>query len=142
MDFKKNPKTNFKSVDKLSEKKAGEQTHALRDAIDHHDYLYYLKNQPQMSDAAYDKLFKRLQELEQAFPKFQSKNSPTKRVGSKPADKLKKLKHTQPMLSLNAALDEKEIKNLADFVTRNSNGQKIEYILEPIDLSKDKGTSL
>lgn len=131
MDFKKNPKTNFKGVDKLSEDKAGEQTQALRDAIDHHDYLYYVKNQPQISDAAYDKLFKRLQELEEFFPKFQSKNSPTKRVGTKLADKLKKLKHTQPMLSLNAALDEKRIKSFADFVARNSNSQKIEYIVEP-----------
>ena len=131
MDFKRNPKTNFNSIDKLSERQAAEQIQALSEAIDYHDYLYYVKNNPRISDAAYDKLFKRLQELEKAFPKFRSPNSPTKRVGAKPLDKLKKIKHTQPMLSLNAALEEKEIKNFDDFVRRNSDSQKVEYTLEP-----------
>lgn len=130
MDYRKNPKTTFKSVDKLTEKQAAEQIHDLSEAIDYHDYQYYIKNQPKISDTAYDKLFRRLQELEQAFPKLQSPNSPTKRVGSPPADKLKKVNHTRPMLSLNAALEEKEVKNFDDFIRRSSNG-KVEYVLEP-----------
>jgi DNA ligase (NAD+) len=131
VNFKRNPKTKFKSVDKLSEKQAAEQIDALREAIDYHDYLYYVKNKPRISDAEYDKLFKRLQELEEAFPMFQSPNSPTKRVGGKPVDKLKKVKHTRPMLSINAALEEKEIKNFVDYVSRNRDAIKVEYALEP-----------
>jgi DNA ligase (NAD+) len=131
MDFKKNPKTKFESIDKLSENQAPEQIQALREAIDYHDYLYYVKNEPQISDAVYDKLFHRLEELEKAFPRFSAPNSPTKRVGAEPVDKLRKVRHTQPMLSLNAALEEKEIENFEDFVSRNSNGQKVEFSLEP-----------
>ncbi len=131
MDFKKNPKTKFKSPEKLTKKQVSEQIKTLREAIDYHDYLYYVKNKPKISDATYDKLFQRLHELEEAFPKLQSPNSPTHRVGAKPMDKLKKINHTRPMLSLNAALEERKVKNFADFIRRKVNGKKNEYILEP-----------
>ena len=72
MDFKKNPKTKFKDVEKLSEEEARREIEALREGIEYHNYLYYVKNRPQISDAVYDKLFKRLHELEEAFPTLQS----------------------------------------------------------------------
>lgn len=131
MDFKKNPKTKFKNVDKLSEEQAQKQIKALRQAIEYHDYLYYIKNKPQISDSVYDKLFARLQELEKAFPRFQSENSPTKRVGAEPLDELKKVKHTKPMLSLNASLEEEDVKNFNDYISRNVSKKKTEYTLEP-----------
>jgi DNA ligase (NAD+) len=130
MDFKKNPKTNFKDIDKLSETEAGEEIEALRTGIDYHDYLYYVKNEPKISDAVYDKLFDRLQKLEEKFPKFQSTSSPTRRVGSEPVDKLKRVAHAAPMLSLNAVLDEAEAENFDDFVRRNLQ-DNVEYVLEP-----------
>jgi DNA ligase (NAD+) len=131
MDFKKNPKADFKPVDKLSKEEARKEIEALREGIEFHDYLYYVKNRPEISDALYDKLFHRLQELEEAFPELQSPASPTQRVGGAPVDKLKKKEHAAPMLSLNAALEEKEVKGFDEFVHRNLKSGKITYILEP-----------
>jgi DNA ligase (NAD+) len=130
MDFKKSPKTDFKDIGKLSEEDAKAEIEALREGIDYHDYHYYVKNDPQISDAVYDKLFDRLQKLEEKFPKFQSNSSPTRRVGSEPVDKLKRVAHAAPMLSLNAVLDEAEAENFDDFVRRNLQ-DNVEYVLEP-----------
>jgi DNA ligase (NAD+) len=130
MDFKKNPKTNFKDIDTLSEQNAKKEIEALREGIDYHDDFYYLKNDPKISDAVYDKLFDRLQKLEEKFPKLQSKTSPTRRVGTEPVDKLKRVAHAAPMLSLNAVLAEAEAEDFDDFVRRNLK-DNIEYVLEP-----------
>jgi len=131
MDFKKNPSTDFKSVDELDKEEAAEQVEALREGIDYHDYRYYVKNDPVISDAVYDKLFKRLQELEEAFPDLQSENSPTRRVGAEPVDELEKIEHTAEMLSLNAALEKKNVQDFFEFVRRNTDRDKVEYVLEP-----------
>ena len=131
MDFKKNPSTRFKDIKKISKREAREEIEALREGIDHHDYLYYVKDKPEISDAVYDRLFKRLQDLEEAFPEFRSETSPTRRVGAPPLEKLKKKRHSAPMLSLNAALEEKEVENFFDFVRRNAGGRKAEFVLEP-----------
>ncbi len=131
MDFKKNPKADFGDVEELGKKEAKEEIKALREGIDYHDYLYYVKNQPEISDALYDKLFHRLQELEEAFPDLQSENSPTQRVGAEPVDELKKVEHTAPMLSLNAALEEKELDEFHRFIKKSAEREKIEYVMEP-----------
>ena len=131
MDFKKNPKPDFKDIEELSKDEARKEIDALRAGIDYHDYRYYVKNQPEISDALYDKLFKRLQELEEAFPEFQSDTSPTRRVGAEPVDELKKVKHAAPMLSLNAALEQKEIENFNRFVRRNTKKKEVLYTVEP-----------
>jgi DNA ligase (NAD+) len=131
MDFKKDPSTDFKDPKELSKKEAREEVEALREGIDYHDYLYYVKNQPRISDTVYDKLFRRLQELEEAFPELQSDTSPTRRIGAPPVDKLKKVKHTETMLSLNSALEEKEVRNFHDFIQRNTGEDDVEYVVEP-----------
>jgi DNA ligase (NAD+) len=131
MDFKKNPKTQFKDVDKLEKDEARRQVEALREGIEYHDYLYYVKNEPHVSDATYDKLFQRLEELEQAFPHLASEHSPTKRVGARPVNKLAKVKHTSVMLSLNAAYAESDIDGFHDRVRRETNSRRIEYVVEP-----------
>ncbi|MFW6102043.1 MAG: NAD-dependent DNA ligase LigA [Chloroflexota bacterium] len=131
MDFKKNPRTDFKIIDKISKGEAKEEIEALREGIEYHNYLYYVKNKPEISDATYDKLFKRLQELEEAFPEFESPDSPTQRVGTEPVSKLKKVGHAAPMLSLNAALEEKEVADFVDFVQRNAEDEQATFILEP-----------
>ncbi|MFP3870923.1 MAG: helix-hairpin-helix domain-containing protein [Syntrophobacteria bacterium] len=104
---------------------------ALREGIDHHDYLYYVKNKPEISDAVYDRLFHRLQQLEQAFPQLQSDTSPTRRVGAEPVDELKKVRHTEMMLSLNAALEAREVEEFDDFIRRNIGDAKVVYVVEP-----------
>jgi DNA ligase (NAD+) len=131
MDFKKNPKTSFKDIKKFSRKEAAEQIQTLREGIEYHDHLYYIENKPAISDSKYDKLFRRLEELEEAFPEFQSETSPTRRVGAKPVDKLKKVKHAAPMLSLNAALNAEEVSDFNRFVLDKIDGKKAEYVLEP-----------
>jgi len=131
MDFKKHPKTDFKDVNALSKEEAQEEIASLREGISYHDHLYYVKNKPKISDATYDKLFRRLQELEQAFPQLQSESSPTQRVGAAPVDELKDVRHAALMLSLNAALEEKDVGDFAAFVGRNTKKKKIAYVLEP-----------
>jgi DNA ligase (NAD+) len=63
MDFKKSPPTHFEDVDDLDEEAAHKEIEALREGINYHDYLYYVENRPKISDAAYDKLFRRLKDL-------------------------------------------------------------------------------
>jgi DNA ligase (NAD+) len=131
MDFKKNPKIKFKDVRKLNKKEAKEQIEALREGIEYHDHLYYVENKPAISDSKYDKLFRRLEELEEAFPEFESENSPTRRVGAKPVNKLKKVKHAAPMLSLSTALNTEQVSNFNRFVRDKIDGKKVKYVLEP-----------
>ncbi len=131
MDFKKNPKTDFKDIGDLSKKEAKEEIPALREGIDYQDYRYYIKNDPEISDARYDKLFMRLQELEEAFPDLQTDDSPTRRVGAAPAAELERREHTAPMLSLNAAIEEEKIENWFDFISRNSEKKKLKFVVEP-----------
>ena len=131
MDFKKNPQTKFKNIDELTKREAREEVRALREGIEYHNYLYYVKNRPRISDAVYDKLFQRLQKLEDAFPGLQSDHSPTQKIGAEPLDKLKKVTHMNPMLSLNAALDKGEVNDFVSFIRRRIDRKKINFVLEP-----------
>jgi len=145
MDFKNNPPKKFKNADDMSESDAREEADALKEAIDYHDYLYYVKNQPEISDARYDKLYHRLEELEDTFPKLQSEDSPTRRVGAEPVSKLKKVNHRSPMLSLNAALEKSKVKNFYNFIRKQSPDQSVDLVLEPkfdgfsVELVYEKG---
>lgn len=129
----------------MGKKEARKEVEALREGIEYHNYLYYVKNQPKISDSVYDKLFSRLQELEEAFPDMQSDTSPTRRVGAEPVDKLKKVKHANSMLSLNAGLEEKEVREFDDFVRRNIKEDDMTYVLEPkfdgfsVEVTYEKG---
>jgi len=131
VDFKKKPKTEFKNLDNLTEEEAREEVEALRGGLEYHNYLYYIKHEPRISDAVYDKLFRRLQNLEEAFPALRSENSPTQKIGAAPLDKLKKVSHTLPMLSLNTALNEDEARDFDDFIRRNIGKKSVSYTLEP-----------
>jgi len=131
MDFKKNPPRKFKDVDDMSAKEVKREIDALREAIEYHDRLYYVKNAPEISDARYDRLFHRLLDLEAAFPRYASEQSPTARVGAEPVGELKKVDHAAPMLSLNAALEEEKVKDFYDFVHRNVDHKTVGFVLEP-----------
>jgi len=65
----------------------------LRAQIRHHDYLYYVLDSPEISDFDYDRLFRRLEELEQAHPELVTDNSPTQRVGGQPLEKFGEVQH-------------------------------------------------
>src|SRR5246500_3058068 len=102
----------------------------LRDKLRHHEYLYHVLDQPEISDAAYDRLMNRLKELEAAHPDLITPDSPTVRVGATPREGFQTVQHARPMLSLDNAFS---YETLADFdrrVRQGSGREKIEYIAE------------
>ncbi len=82
---------------------------SLRDAINAHNRHYHALDDPQITDQAYDELYRRLQTLEQQYPELVSSESPTQRVGSEPATHFETVQHRMPMLSLDNAFDESEM---------------------------------
>jgi DNA ligase (NAD+) len=133
MDYIKHPNARFEKIERLDKNAARKQITALREAIDHFDYYYYVKNSPKASDATYDKLFHRLEDLENTFPDLQQDNSPTRRVGSRPVSGLEKVRHTVAMLSLNSALEERDVRSFDRFVRQNADiGDRGSlYVVEP-----------
>lgn len=82
----------------------------LRKSINEHNYRYYALDTPTIPDAEYDRLFKQLEELEKNYPELITTDSPTQRVGNKPLKEFAEVKHELPMLSLNNAFDEDEMR--------------------------------
>lgn len=104
---------------------------ALREQINHHNYLYYILNQPSISDAEYDRFFKQLVELEKKYPEFLAPDSPTQRVGA-PLESLgKTVLHDLPMLSLDNAFSEEEALEFDKRVRKVIQREEIEYVVEP-----------
>lgn len=131
MDFKHDPDTNFKDLEALSLQETKDQVQALREAVAYHNYLYYVKNRPEISDETYDALFARLQDLENARPELQSNDSPTCRVGAPPVNSLKKRKHASAMLSLDAVLEEDEVAQFQHRIADRFSSEKDRYVMEP-----------
>jgi DNA ligase (NAD+) len=92
----------------ISREKAGRRIQELTFLIQHHDFRYYVLDEPEISDSAYDALFRELQALEKEYPDLILPHSPTQRVGIKAATAFQKSKHRLPMLSLANALTEEE----------------------------------
>lgn len=133
MDFKHSPNTKFKNAHRMSREEAQAEIEALREGINYHDYKYYVESKPVISDAVYDKLFHRLEDLEEAFEDLRSDTSPTRRVGTTPVSSLKKVRHTATMLSLSSAAEKKEVREFDAFVRRRVDGKhgKGRYVVEP-----------
>jgi DNA ligase (NAD+) len=105
---------------------------ALRHRIDYHNYRYYVLDDPVISDAEYDALFRRLAELERAHPELIRPTSPTQRVGAPPADKFETVRHSVPMLSLSNAMTEEEFREFDRRVRRGlDRDAPVEYVAEP-----------
>ena len=83
----------------------------LRRLIDHHNFRYYVLDEPEVPDADYDRLLRDLQELEAAHPELITEDSPTQRVGHAPAAGFAEIRHLEPMLSLDNAFSEDELDN-------------------------------
>ena len=113
-----------------------EELAELRNLIASHDYAYHVLDDPTVPDAEYDRLMRRLQELEEAHPQYVTPDSPTQRVGVTPVGEFADVRHGAPMLSLGNAFDESE---LIDFDRRvrerletgDSEIDAIEYVAEP-----------
>ncbi|MCL6624147.1 MAG: hypothetical protein K6T17_05950, partial [Fimbriimonadales bacterium] len=90
----------------------------LRDLINYHNYLYYVLEKPEISDAEYDRLFRELVELERKHPELRTPDSPTQRVGAPPSEKFAEHRHRVPMLSLDNAFNIEELKEFHERVCR------------------------
>ncbi|HDH81764.1 MAG TPA: NAD-dependent DNA ligase LigA, partial [Thermoplasmatales archaeon] len=118
-------------VKMVTKEQAEKRIEELRKLIRHHNYLYYVLNKPEISDAQYDKLMNELKELESKFPELITPDSPTQRVGAPPAEQFETVKHVRPMLSLDTAMEKEEIKKFDERVKRELGISDVEYVAEP-----------
>ena len=106
------------------------EAESLRDTIRHHEHQYYVLDQPEISDAEYDELVRRLQHIERDHPDLITPDSPTRRVGGKPREGFQKVAHSSPMLSLDNALDENELRAFDARVRELLEGAPFRYVAE------------
>lgn len=116
----------------LERAQALDEAQKLRSEIRHHEFLYYVLDAPEITDAEYDALMRRLQELERAYPDDVPPDSPTRRVGGKVSPEFTEVRHMTPLLSLGNAFSDEE---LAAFDARVKSGlpegSEVEYVFEP-----------
>ena len=103
---------------------------SLRDEIRRHEYRYYVLDDPEISDAEFDGLMNELKRLEAAHPELITSDSPTQRVGGKPREGFVKVSHSAPMLSLDNAYSEEELRDWERRVHDLSGRKDIEYVCE------------
>jgi DNA ligase (NAD+) len=116
----------------MERQEAERQIERLRQQLHDHNYRYYVLDDPQITDAEYDQLMRRLQELEARFPELIKADSPTQRVGAAPLETFGTVLHSQPMLSLDNAFSAADVRDF-DVRIRRQLGQSdpIEYVAEP-----------
>jgi DNA ligase (NAD+) len=112
------------------DKKIEKKIEALREKIRHHEYRYYVLDDPKLSDADFDKLMNELKRLEAEHPALVTPDSPTQRVGGKPREGFVKAKHSSPMLSLDNAYSEEELRDWERRVHELSGRTDLEYMCE------------
>ena len=103
----------------------------LREDLERHNHQYYVLDQPLVSDAEYDRLFRELQQLEADHPELATPDSPTQRVGGAPLPQFEQVTHRLPMLSLNNAFSEEEVAAFDKRVCEGLKRGNIEYLAEP-----------
>ena len=104
---------------------------SLREMLDHHNYRYYVLDDPEITDAEYDQVLRRLQELEGAYPELVSPDSPTQRVGAAPVEAFGAVPHSRPMLSLGNALNREELAKWYQQTSDGLAGEAFEVVAEP-----------
>ncbi len=108
-----------------------EEAAALRREIEEHNRRYYVLDEPSIPDAEYDRIFRRFQELEAQFPELSTADSPTQRIGGKPLAAFAGVTHRTPMLSLNNAFTEAEVRAFDERIRKALGEEAIEYAVEP-----------
>ncbi len=102
----------------------------LRDEIRHHEHLYYVMDAPEISDPDFDELMNELKQLEAEHPELLTPDSPTQRVGGKPAEGFQKVRHSRPMLSLDNAYSEEELRDWDRRVHELAGNLPVEFTAE------------
>jgi DNA ligase (NAD+) len=103
---------------------------ALREQIRHHEYRYYVLDDPEITDAEFDKLMNELKKLEAEHPELITPDSPTQRVGGNPREGFVKVRHSSPMLSLDNAYSEEELRDWERRVHELSGRKDVEHLCE------------
>src|SRR5262252_6642612 len=111
-------------------KEAEKKIEALREKIRHHERLYYVLDQPEVSDQDFDQLMQQLQKLEAEHPELITPDSPTQRVGGKPREGFVKVRHSSPMLSLDNTYSEEELRDWERRVHELSGRKDVDYVCE------------
>src|ERR1035438_676090 len=114
------------NLDASPARRAAELSAELR----RHEHLYYVLDAPEISDAQYDALMNELKQLEAAHPELVTPDSPTQRVGGKPAEGFTKVAHSRPMLSLDNAYSAEELAAWDQRVRKLAESLPVEYIAE------------
>jgi DNA ligase (NAD+) len=103
----------------------------LRDQVDYHLYRYHVLDEPEISDAEFDKLWDELIELEREHPDLQAPDSPTQRVGAPPSDKFAKVEHPTPMGSLEKVTTDEQLEKWHADVVKRLGTDDVRYVTEP-----------
>src|SRR5208282_3693694 len=114
----------------MAETGAMKKIEKLREGLRRHEHLYYVLDAPEISDAEYDALMNELKRIEAAHPELLTPDSPTQRVGGKPAEGFKKVRHSRPMLSLDNAYSAEELGAWDVRVRELAGGLPVEYMAE------------
>jgi len=115
--------SNPEKIQKLAEK--------LRKQLQHHNYRYYVLDDPEVPDAEYDRLFRDLQKLESKHPSLITADSPTQRVGAVPLPSFEEVEHALPMLSLGNAFSDEEVKKFGKRISDRLSVTDIQFVAEP-----------
>jgi DNA ligase (NAD+) len=129
-------------VDMAVDEKIKKRVEKLRKMLEYHNYLYYVLNAPEISDAEYDQLFRELQELERKYPELLEADSPTQRVGARIKETppefahlaqktFEPVTHSIPMLSLDNILTEEELKEWVEKVRQDTGRTDVTFVCEP-----------
>jgi len=116
--------------DASKKEQAGKRIEELRGEIRRHEHLYYVMDAPAISDAEFDALMKELKKLEAEHPELVTADSPSQRVGGKPAEGFQKVRHSRPMLSLDNAYSEEELRDWDRRVHELAGNSPVEYTAE------------
>ncbi|MGB7492542.1 MAG: NAD-dependent DNA ligase LigA, partial [Thermoanaerobaculia bacterium] len=116
----------------MNKRQATKRVEELREAIRRHDFLYYVRDSPEISDEAYDQLFRELSRLEDEHPQLLAEDSPTQRVAGEPLPAFEAVKHAAPMLSLDSDVDPEVVRRFDERLQKAATeGTQVEYVAEP-----------
>ena len=130
----------------MNRQEAEKRVRELHAVLRHHNYLYYVKDSPDVADSEYDRLFAELKQLEEQFPELAVPDSPTQRVGGFALDQFEKVEHAGAMLSLDSDQAENALRRFDERLRKEFGDGEVAYVLEPkldgasVELVYEKGS--